>query len=88
MSGELIERLQAEIDESFIASFPAQERIRELEREVRVLQDEESSRATERQRLQMAVFQLRGEGQLSMGDANVALNKRSISLKGEWRARA
>ena len=88
MSKELIERLQSEIDGSFIESFPAQDRIRELESEVRTLQNEESSRSAGRQRLQMAVFQLRGDGQLSTGDANVALNKRSISLKSEWMSRA
>lgn len=88
MSGELIERLQTEIDDSFIESFPAQDRIRELESEVRTLQNEESSRFAERQRLQMAIFQLRDDGQLNTGDANVALNKRSIELKSEWRSRA
>lgn len=83
MTSEMIAKLEAEIDDSFAESFPIQDRIRELDREIRRLKDEETSRSTDRQRLQLAVFQLKGDTELTGGDANVVLNRRSIQLKGE-----
>ena len=83
MTSEMIAKLEAEIDDSFAESFPIQDRIQELDREIRRLKDEETSRSTGRQRLQMAVFQLKGDTELTGGDANVVLNRRSIQLKGE-----
>ena len=83
MTSEMIAKLEAEIDDSFAESFPIQDRIRELDREIRRLKDEETSRSTGRQRLQMAVFQLKGDTELTGGDANVVLNRRSIQLKRE-----
>ena len=83
MTSEMIAKLEAEIDDSFAESFPIQDRIQELDREIRRLKDEETSRSTGRQRLQMAVFQLKGDTELTGGDANVTLDRRSIQLKRE-----
>src|SRR5690606_23996502 len=83
MSEEMIAKLEDEIDASFAASFPISDRIRELDHEIRILREKEASHSMDRQRLQMAIFQLKGETDLSGGDANVELNRRSIELKSE-----
>ena len=83
MTSEMIAKLEAEIDDSFAESFPIQDRIQELDREIRRLKDKETSRSTDRQRLQMAVFQLKGDTRLTGGDANATLDRRSIQLKRE-----
>ena len=83
MSDEMIAKLEEEIDASFAASFPLSDRIKELDHEIRTLREKEASHSRDRQRLQMAIFQLKGETDLSGGDANVELNRRSIELKSE-----
>ena len=83
MSDEMIAKLEEEIDASFAASFPLSDRIKELDHEIRILREKEASHSRDRQRLQMAIFQLKGETDLSGGDANIELNRRSINLKSE-----
>ena len=83
MSDEMIAKLEEEIDASFAASFPLSDRIKELDHEIRILREKEASHSRDRQRLQLAIFQLKGETDRSGGDANVELNRRSIELKSE-----